>query len=76
MSHPPNSRTWIRTPEAALHLGVAARTLANWRVRGGGPPFSRLGRVVAYDLADLDAWADSRRLCSTSARPSDEQSAG
>jgi hypothetical protein len=32
-------------------LGVPVKTLRNWRVSGRGPPFSKLGASVRYELA-------------------------
>lgn len=32
------------------------QTLANWRTRGEGPKFLRVGRTVVYPLADLREW--------------------
>ncbi|MEO5345838.1 MAG: hypothetical protein H7834_05600 [Magnetococcus sp. YQC-9] len=36
------------------------------RCRGDGPPFSKLGRTVVYDPADLVAWMEVRKVKSTS----------
>jgi predicted DNA-binding transcriptional regulator AlpA len=48
----------VRTPEAAKLLGVAPATLEKWRYeRPDGPPYRKLGAVVVYDLAELEAWA-------------------
>jgi predicted DNA-binding transcriptional regulator AlpA len=52
--------------EAAPLIGVAVGTLQNWRVRGEGPKFIRVGRLVRYDPADLEAWKAARRVGSTS----------
>ena len=41
--------------QAARILRVSRRTLQNWRQRGGGPPYVKLGTVVRYRLADLRA---------------------
>jgi predicted DNA-binding transcriptional regulator AlpA len=51
---------------AATHTGLSVSTLNKLRVFGGGPVFLKLGRRVAYDLADLDAWLASKRRRSTS----------
>ena len=42
--------------EAAEWLGVAYRTLANWRSLGKGPAFVRDGRYVAYPIEDLRSY--------------------
>ena len=53
--------------EAADYLGYAAKTLAGWRYRGGGPVFVRASRTsVRYRTSDLEAWIGDRRRLSTS----------
>lgn len=58
----------IRMPVdgAAAYTGLSVSTLNKLRVFGGGPVFLKLGRRVAYDVADLDAWLASKRRTSTS----------
>ena len=36
--------------------------LAQWRHRGVGPAFYRLGRKIIYRGADLNAWAEASRV--------------
>jgi excisionase family DNA binding protein len=62
---PADSRRF-RARKAAEYLGVSASTLAKWRMRGDPPGYRKLGRVVVYDQADLDAWLESCRRTSTS----------
>ena len=57
---------YLDTRAAAAHLGLSHRTLDRYRVSGEGPEFYKLGTRVRYRLADLDAWAASRRRRSTS----------
>lgn len=59
----------LSTIEAAQYLGsqISPRSLEAWRVRGGGPVFSRLGKKCVYEISDLDAWVASKRRSSTSA---------
>lgn len=57
----------LRVSAAAEHLGLSVSTLNKYRVYGGGPRFAKLGpRVVVYDVADLDVWANEGRAASTS----------
>ncbi|MGM4877047.1 helix-turn-helix transcriptional regulator [Bradyrhizobium sp. 956_D2_N1_5] len=56
----------VDTHGAAKHIALSASTLNKLRVYGGGPRFYKLGRRVAYDLADLNSWLDGRRRQSTS----------
>lgn len=57
---PPQTRVNLREREAALHIGVAPKTLANWRSAGRGPRFSRLGRAIVYRVEDLDRFVEDR----------------
>ncbi|GAB5447416.1 MerR family transcriptional regulator [Gymnodinialimonas sp.] len=36
--------------------------LAQWRHKGTGPAFYRLGRKIIYRGEDLNAWADAKRV--------------
>lgn len=47
---------WLTPDEAAAVLNVPAATLAQWRYRGQGPRYSKIGSVVRYSRRDLDAW--------------------
>lgn len=57
----------MRTPAAARHVGLAAATLTKLRCIGGGPKFTRLGRAVVYELADLESWVASQGKRSSTA---------
>lgn len=48
---------YLKTPDAAIHLGLSARTLEKHRCFGTGPVFRRLGGRIVYAIKDLDAWA-------------------
>ncbi|MDK2761413.1 MAG: helix-turn-helix domain-containing protein [Sphingopyxis sp.] len=56
----------LRTSEAARFLGLSPRTLEKHRTYGTGPTYRKLGGRVVYALADLQQWADSATVCSTS----------
>lgn len=57
----------LDTRQAAAYLGphISPRTLEDYRVRGTGPTYLRLGRHVVYQTDDLDAWLASKRRQST-----------
>lgn len=40
----------------AAYLGVAERTLEDWRYRKVGPPFARVGGRVRYQKDRVDRW--------------------
>ncbi|MGH9491476.1 MAG: helix-turn-helix transcriptional regulator [Terriglobales bacterium] len=53
----------LLTPsEVAKLLRLPVATLAQWRYRGQGPPFLRLGRVVRYDAADVAKFVQARKV--------------
>lgn len=56
------------TEEAAARaIGYTRRGMQNMRLRGGGPPYVKIGRFVRYRPEDLEAWLDSQvSLSSTS----------
>ena len=59
MAEPVTATTprYLKTPDAAIHLGLSARTLEKHRCFGTGPVFRRLGGRIVYAIDDLDAWA-------------------
>ena len=58
----------LRTPDAALLLGLSARTLEKHRCYGTGPVYRKLGGRVVYRVEDLIDWADQGTRRSTSDR--------
>jgi hypothetical protein len=52
-------RLW-RTREVAEYTGLGKSTLDKLRLRGGGCPYIRVGRVV-YHPDDIDAWLTACR---------------
>ena len=54
-----------REKSAAERLGIANRTLRNWRVKGIGPRHLAVGRIVFYDDSDLDRWVSERKAATT-----------
>lgn len=64
--HAPLLPRYLTTPDAAVHLGISARTLEKHRYCGTGPEYRKLGRRIVYAIKDLDAWAERGRRKSTS----------
>jgi predicted DNA-binding transcriptional regulator AlpA len=56
----------LRTPDAAILLGLSARTLEKHRCYGTGPAYRKLGGRVVYAVDDLLAWAEQGTRRSTS----------
>lgn len=64
---PTDPESLLFPAEAAYLLGCAVRTLETKRLRGGGPPFIKLGvKSVRYQRRDLMTWIEARQLRSTS----------
>jgi hypothetical protein len=64
---PEAPRRKMRPRDAALYLGTTESTLAKWRLRGDGPPYSKCGpRLIIYDVADMEGWLAGRKRSSTS----------
>src|SRR5687767_8278151 len=42
-------------------LGVAPATLSQWRYRGIGPTFVKVGRLVRYRTGEVVAWIDMQQ---------------
>ena len=49
-------------PDPELELIGHREKLAQWRHKGVGPAFYRLGRKIVYRGSDLNAWADANRF--------------
>ncbi len=51
-----NAPQLLKTPDAALWLGLSPRTLEKHRCYGTGPAFHKLGGRVVYSIEALEAW--------------------
>lgn len=58
----PSPSELLDSKEAASFLRVTPRTLRNWRHRGDGPPYIKLGRAVRYTKKDLEDWIKAQRV--------------
>jgi predicted site-specific integrase-resolvase len=47
---------------AAEYLNLAVQTLRNWRNKGMGPPYFKLGRCVRYQLEDIEDYKQKKRV--------------
>lgn len=55
----------LRTPQAAEYLGLSTSTIEKMRLRGDGPRYAKLGRLVVYAIPDLEAWVEGHKRLST-----------
>ncbi len=51
--------------ETSQLTDIPVATLRTKRVRGGGPPFYRIGRSIKYDTDEVLAWVKARRALNT-----------
>ena len=59
----------LRVREAAARLGLSKSTLDKMRCEGRGPRYVKItSKLVGYDPADLDSYAEGRKRQSTSER--------
>lgn len=59
----------MTAPQAAEYVGVSKTMMDDFRSKGGGPRYIKIGRRVLYDVADLDAWIESKKQISTADIP-------
>jgi predicted DNA-binding transcriptional regulator AlpA len=52
--------------DAAGFIGVSTRTLQKWRQVGGGPTYSKIGRLVRYRQSALEAFLARGERANTS----------
>ena len=57
---------YIGERAAAEFLAFSVAFLQNLRYRGGGPPYSKIGKNVRYTRRRLKTWADEKVRTSTS----------
>lgn len=65
---PETPERFLNDIEAADLLGLSRSYLRKLRIFGGGCAFSAFGKAVRYRRSDLLAWAESKRIASTSQR--------
>lgn len=48
----------LTTAEVAKLFNISIRTLEDWRLRGGGPRYIKVGRLVRYLYSDVVAFIE------------------
>lgn len=56
IAHSSTSEDLIDEATLAMRLGISRSTLQSWRYAGRGPRFIKLGRMIRYRNADVDAY--------------------
>ncbi len=55
----PPIRDWLSPAQAAAYTGLPEKTLEEYRRKGTGPQFSRVGKHVRYKRRHIDNWLES-----------------
>lgn len=56
----------LNTTETAELLYIRPNTLNGWRIKGVGPRFLKIGRLIRYSENDVNAWLDTQTHTNTS----------
>lgn len=63
MSHEKVSTSLIKPTAVAEYLDTTPANLAQWRYKGTGPKFVKLGhRAIRYRWEDVNAWIEANTL--------------
>ena len=62
----PNHQTILTSKQAAAVLNLSTSWLAEQRLKGGGPPYIKMGGAVRYNAAILQKWMRGKQRLSTS----------
>ncbi len=52
----------LTNEQAAERLGIQPGTLENWRVRKFGPPYIKMGKVVRYEINEVDRYKRENKI--------------
>ena len=55
----------IDTVQLAEYLGNEVNTCEGWRLKGIGPRYIKVGRLVRYRIENVDLWIESQTRNST-----------
>lgn len=61
-----NPNQLMTEKEAAALICYTQRALQNWRLRGGGPKYVKIGRSVRYQRCDVLEFIEERKRFHTS----------
>lgn len=64
-----NHTILLNEGQTAELLNVTTKCLQAWWVRGGGPTYLKIGRLVKYSQTDLDAFLAGCRRENTTSGP-------
>lgn len=56
------AKEYLSVDEASDFIGISKVLLDEWRSRGGGPAYHKMGRRVLYSVSDLRSFAAVSRV--------------
>ena len=57
-----NRKGLLDPPTVAEDFGVTVQRLAEWRHKGIGPNYVKVGRLIRYRAEDINAWLDANTV--------------
>lgn len=64
---------YLTTAEAAKLLNVKEATLVDWRVKGEGPAYAKIGRLVRYPDYEVERYGRERLQTPARNRPASHE---
>lgn len=61
----PTDLMLLKEGQVETYFGLRTRTLQDWRLKGCGPQFVKIGRSVFYRVKDIIAFLDARTYSNT-----------
>lgn len=56
---------FLEIDDVATLLRISRSLLAKWRMIGKGPRFTKVGRRILYETAEVSAWLKTQRRTTT-----------
>lgn len=57
-----NMNKLMNTKQLAEYLGVSISAIMQYRAKGTGPRYVKLGQLVRYTKADVDEWLETIKV--------------
>ncbi len=52
------AKKYLTTKELARHLSISESTLISYRANECGPAYKKIGRMVRYDIEEVNSWIE------------------
>lgn len=59
-------KKYFTTRELAKYTGISMATLISYRVNKIGPDYKKMGRMIRYNIDDVEAWIEAENNKSNS----------